>query len=297
MRRLEHVRIQVLSGGLGNQIRQYVFVRYVERRVPQQRWIFDDTYFFKDKVDHNGYELEKLFGIHANLMSRRCDNTTWNELVRLKKQGAFLPQVLLDAGMPIVMVEGSPGHGFFRGLTVKHYQNLIDVLNLPYTNLYCFDYWIEDDWFERDREENLAELTFPVLEDTKNLHYADLINSSMSIGIHIRRCGTFKDEWAVPMSDYQSACRKVLDDIPDAWFFVFSDDLDWCKTHAAELGLDLAAHTVYVEGNVDGKNYIDMQLMSMCRGIIRLAQSSFSQVAAWLDRDLLFEIKLGKIFC
>lgn len=290
------MRIQFLGGGLANQIRQYVFLRYAQRRAPQRTWLLDDTWFFADKAFVNSYELEKVFGIRANLASRYFDHNTWETIVQLKRKGVFLAQVFLDAGISTVLVEGSTLHGFFSGATIANSGELSNIWDLPYSNIYYFDFWVRDDWFEQDQEENRKELAFPPLTDLRNLKYADLIQRSMSIGIHIRRGDFVKIGWAVPEAEYLRACRETLSRFPDASFFVFSDELDWCKAHAKDLGLDLSEHTVYVEGNINGKDYIDMQLLSMCRGIIRPAQSSFSQVAAWLDKDLLFERKLGRIF-
>ena len=292
------MNIQLMSGGLANQIRQYVFVRYVERRNPEQIWIFDDTYFFQDDVPHNGYELESVFGLQVNLASRYFPKDVWDGIVRLSKQGAFLPQILLNAGLPVVLEESTTGHGFFHGETVSHIpgEYTSEVWTYPYSNMYYFDYWIEDDWFHQDREENLKELCFPALTDAPNLRYASWIEESMSVGIHIRRGGFVDNGWAVSEQEYLCACQKTLARFPEAHFFVFSDELDWCKAHAEEMGLNLADRTIYVEGNDQGKNYIDMQLMSMCRGIIRPDQSSFSQVAAWLNCNLKFETKLEKIY-
>ena len=41
-----------------------------------------------------------------------------------------------------------------------------------------------------------------------------------------------------------------------------------------ELGLDQFWTVTYVEGNTNGKNYVDMQLMSMCKGMV-MSNSAF----------------------
>lgn len=290
------MRIQFLGGGLANQIRQYVFVRYAERRFPDQTWLFDDSYFFTKYVAHNGYELEKIFGIKANLLSTQFDTDTWQYILKQVERGMCLPQIFLDVGLATVLVSEPSFRGCFNGVNIKNRGNDPEVLNLPYSHVYCYDYWVDDQWFRADQEENRAELMFPPLQDTKNLEYADQITSHFSVGIHVRRGDFLNVGWKVPDIEYQQACKEIADAYPDAWFIVFSDDLEWCKQHVDDMGFDLSACTVFVSGNVQGKNYIDMQLLSMCDGIIRPAQSSFSQVAAWLDRDLLFERKLGKTF-
>ena len=54
-----------------------------------------------------------------------------------------------------------------------------------------------------------------------------------------------------------------------------------------ELGLDQFWTVTYVEGNTNGKNYVDMQLMSMCKGMV-MSNSAFCYLAALLNRDLIY---------
>ena len=290
------MKMQYLGGGLGNQILQYIFARYVERRCPQQYVVLDDTYFFTDRVPHNGYELENIFGIKANLLSQLIGKDIWEKLVSLRQKEVFIPQVLLHAGIPFVVASQLQYTNFFHGITILQDEITPAIWNLPYSNVYYYDYWFDRYWFEQDREENLKELAFPKLEDKKNCEYAEQIQKGVSVGIHVRR-GDFVDlGWAAPSADFKKSCKCVLDVYPNAQFFVFTNDLVWCQENARDLGFNLAENTVYVTGNSGKKSYIDMQLLSMCRGIIRPAQSSFSQVAAWLDQNLEIELKVGETF-
>ena len=65
------MKIQFLNGGLANQVFQYIFVRYAELSHPGcAPWFIDDSFFFVNNV-HNGYELERVFNINANLLRIR----------------------------------------------------------------------------------------------------------------------------------------------------------------------------------------------------------------------------------
>jgi hypothetical protein len=72
---------------------------------------------------------------------------------------------------------------------------------------------------------------------------------------------------------------------PESTFFIFSDDLNWCRSHDHELGFDLADKVIYVEGNMNGLNFRDLQLMSMCKGLL-MSNSAFCYLAALLNTDL-----------
>lgn len=292
------MRIQILEGGLANQIRHYIFVRFAERSRPGDTWFFDDSSFFSHYILWAQYQLEKVFGLKLNLLSNYYDKTTWQEIIRRKKTGISTVQILYDLGMPVVMFEGRlfvDQEPFSGKIIVPNYPHLgfhPEYLEQPYENVYYHAEWASKKWFSAYEEENLRELTFPVLSDKRNLEYADSIRGCMSIGIHVRR-GDFVDHgYDLPPASYKKGCMAVLERFPDARFFVFSDDLDWCRQHEEELGFRLAAHITYVEGNRTPYDYIDMQLLSMCRGIVRNEISSFSQVAGWLDRNLEIEIKI-----
>lgn len=87
---------------------------------------------------------------------------------------------------------------------------------------------------------------------------------------------------------YKTYGRKFLEQADGKWdLFVFSDDMAWCKAHQKELGFDYFMSITNVEGNVQGKNYTDMQLMSKCRGMI-MSNSAFCYLASLLNTDLQY---------
>lgn len=288
--------IQDISGGLGNQIMMYVFGRYMERRNPNHPLLFDDSYFSLYKI-LNGYELEKIFGLKLDFLSRHFDQDTWEGILSLYKKQTRLPVIprfFYDAGVPIVLLTPWTTYSlYFPGMTIVPEHNEQALRNLPYSNIYCKYTWGPGNyWFMQDREENLKELAFPQLADKKNLNYADEIRThDMSVGIHVRMggYGYYTPQF---IRTYRQACERVVNEYPDAWFFIFSDHPDWAKVHAAEMGFDLAARTIYIEGNDHGKNYIDLQLMSMCHGLIGAGISTFFRLAGWFDLNLKFQIEV-----
>ena len=61
------MKIQFLNGGLANQVFQYIFARYYALSHPGDKMYLDDTYFTLHTV-HNGYELEKVFGLRSGIL-------------------------------------------------------------------------------------------------------------------------------------------------------------------------------------------------------------------------------------
>lgn len=282
------MRIVLLNGGLGNQVFQYFFARFAERTCPEEKWFFDDSSFFISKA-HNGYELEKVFGIKANLLSNYFDRDVWDEIIRQRREEKLsLASIFLNMGMPLVALAESPDVSFQgKILYTKANEFHPELTRLPYQNMYYHGYWINKNWFSSYREENLAELAFPELTGEHNREYADMIASCLSVGVHIRRGDFVTLGWSLPEAYYLESCKHILNQHPNACFFVFSDDIEWCMENAEALGLNLSPHTTYVSGNMGGRNYIDLQLLSMCKGMI-LSMSSFCYLAALMDRNLTF---------
>ena len=291
------MRIQFLNGGLANQVFQYIFVRFAELYQPTEQWYFDDSFFWVNQV-HNGYELEKVFGIKANLLSQYFDEDVWEEVITRKKNGISLPQTFLDMGIPISMLAETTNYSKFNpfsGEVIRIGANEFhpEVTKIARENLYYHGYWINKQWLESYHDIICRELQFPIIEDERNTENANRIKNSLSVGIHVRRGDFVKLGYDIPLYYYKDSCKQFLNEYPMADFFVFSDDIEWCKQNDAGMGLNLASKTTYVSGNMEGNNYRDLQLLSMCRGMI-MSNSSFCYLAALLDHNLDFFINPTK---
>lgn len=91
------MKIQFLNGGLANQAFQYIFARHYELSHPGQIMYLDDTYFALHTV-HNGYELEKVFGIQAHMLSQCFDDEVWNFILEERREGKSVPRILCENG-------------------------------------------------------------------------------------------------------------------------------------------------------------------------------------------------------
>ena len=286
------MRIQYFNGGLANQVFQYIFYRHAQLATGNKyTWFLDDSFFFF-KNEHNGYELEKIFGVKPNLLSQYFSPQAWDHFIENRKNGIGTAQTMLNMGIDIKLiteasnyVTSNPFHGPVCNISTNEYHP--EILDVPGQALYYFGYWINKQWLEKYKEQILSELTFPPILDEHNLSYASKIKSSLSVGVHIRRGDFVKLGWELNPETYHAYCEMFLESYPELTFFVFSDDILWCKEHAEELGLSLAPECIFVEGNTSGSNYIDLQLMAMCKGLL-LSNSSFGYLAALMNNNLQF---------
>ena len=85
------MKIILMNGGFGNQLFQYVFYRYIEFATGDICYI-DDSAFWGNNIEHNGFEIEKIFDLKCNLLSSFFDDDVWNEMLTKKQEGISIPQ-------------------------------------------------------------------------------------------------------------------------------------------------------------------------------------------------------------
>ncbi len=282
------MKIQLINGGLGCQTFQYIFTRYYELSHPGRHIYLDDSCFALP-MEHNGYELEKVFGVKPHMLSECFSADVWEYILKERvTKGKIVPQILLENEIDICMIfEGRNElrqYNPFDGTTYFCLGNEYhpQILELP-GNVYYYGFWINKNWFSKFQDIFLQELQFPEIQDNKNRNYADAILHSNSVSIHIRRGDYATLGFAYTPDIYRNICQKFKAEISGKWhLFVFSDDITWCREHAEELGLLLFSEITYIEGNMNGENFRDMQLMSMCEGMI-MSNSIFCYLASLLN--------------
>ncbi len=144
-------------------------------------------------------------------------------------------------------------------------------------------YWQSPRYFNEIEAIIRREFAFRHSPDGLNAEIASRISADNSISVHLR-CGDYINDPKTrahhgncSMEYYKTAMTLMNDRIPDAHFYIFSDEPDWAREHLAP---DYP-HT-YVSHNDSDHAHEDMRLMSLCRHNI-IANSSFSWWAAWLN--------------
>ncbi|TYZ24154.1 alpha-1,2-fucosyltransferase [Selenomonas ruminis] len=272
-------RIVMLNGGLGNQAFQYIFMRWLEIKT-NSSCVIDDSAFYGENIDFNGWELERIFGVRPAKLSEFVSPGKWQDMLWEKERGRGIAQQLLDDGNQIAMVASTNDFAFSGNI---YYTGTYEPNVLLAKGLWYFHgYWIDKAYFYEIKDIILNEFSFPVLTDSRNMQYRDDILNSNSIGIHIRRGDFIKWNIEAPMDFYQKAIAYIDERESQPTYFVFSDDLPWCQENLAAIGLD-GKRVVFVDGNSGLTAYIDMQLMSYCKHLI-IDRSSFAYLAALLNQ-------------
>ena len=281
------MKIQFLNGGLANQAFQYIFARYYELTYPGESMYMDDSYFALNTV-HNGYELEKVFGIKPHMLSHCFDDEVWNFILQERRKGKSVPTILCENGIETYMIS-EVGDGFqnfnpFDGEVkmIQCNQYIPQVLTAE-GDVYYHGYWINKNWFDKYKETFLKEFTFPDIPDQTNREHMKRIQGSRSVSVHIRRGDYVDIGWVLPPEFYRDMTDYFLKNFGVDWeLFVFSDDIAWCRTYQESMGFQNFKAVHFIDGNNKGRNYIDMQLMSQCQAML-MSGSAFCYLAVLLN--------------
>lgn len=250
-----------LNGGLGNQLFQYATGRALALR--------------------NNCELL----LDTSLLSRNTTHVTPRdlELHHFQVNGRVTTSLesaglILSRSMPVLSSLCSP----WRVYVEKGKGYNANLLSLP-DQTYLLGYWQSFLYFTGIANAVSAELQIAKPLSATSQAIAVEIDATNSVAIHVRRgdyvslamAARFHGTLQLPY--YLAALARVREQVCDARYYVFSDDVDWCRKH-----LPISAcNTLFVNHNTGNNAWQDLELMSRCRHHV-IANSSFSWWGAWL---------------
>jgi hypothetical protein len=243
-----------LYGGLGNQMFQYAAGLALARRLGTG--LLTDTRWFDPRrrpgaTDHltRPYHLE-VFGVRADGELRRRVATA---LLR-----------------PTTFAEARPGYD-------PEVERLEGTVLLD-------GYWQSYRYFDRCEAEIRRVFAFPeVVSADGRAVEREIDGSAQPVAVHVRRGDYVRNpKVAATMADltcgyYADAAALLRERLERPRFFVFSDDVAWCREH-----LGLGVEATFVGARPGAPDYEDMALMARCSGHV-IANSSFSWWSAWLS--------------
>lgn len=262
-----------LLGGLGNQMFQYAVARALAIKFNCPVRV--DITAFKSYQIHNGFELQK-FALDRETLKLDCpqDKTPKQEL----GQSKFSISKLIRYASRKLNANKS---NFYHE---KDFSYDSDLLNQS-PPVIIEGYWQSYKYFSDIREQLLED--FRLLESPTGLNeeLTKKISESNSVSIHIRRGDYVSNSNAnsyhgiCGLDYYQDAVNKIESVTLDPAYFIFSDDIDWCRQN-----LKLSKEPIFIDHNRGSKSHFDMHLMSLCKHNV-IANSSFSWWGAWLNTN------------
>lgn len=273
------MKIVNIIGGLGNQMFQYAFALALKETHKEEVVKIDVTHFnyvfikkYKSANLHNGFEIEKVFP-----KARLQHATPWE----LMKVTWYMPNYLLSRVVRKILparkheyiqkpidifafdekILNTKGNGYYEGVwqAIGYHKNIKDKLQEVFAHPEPNEY---------------------------NKKLIQQISDSNSVGIHVRR-GDYlaADEFSgiCDIEYYQRGIAEILSDRKQHCFYIFSNDMTWCKEHIEPLAKE--HDIIYVNENTGKNSCWDMFLMTYCKDLI-IANSSFSWWGAFLNKQV-----------
>ena len=280
---MNSLKIVSMNGDLESQLYQYTFLHFLELNTGQNCLVDDSDFFVRDSEYE--YQLEKIFNIKLNLLSRYFTEDVWKEMILAKEQGIIIPQQLLDNGMDLMMITDSKDYQF-EGNVIYFNPNLLDngIMNAYLQAkgiIYYHGKFRNEVFYSVVRKDLQQKLVFPELVETLeintiNVLYQNLIRITQSVAIYIKKEDMLNQ-------NYEKIIHALKVKELEYIYFVFSDDIDWCKKHCVELGLEEINKSIYYVEENKNTAHIDIQLMSLCK-IMILPKDSIALWAYKLNR-------------
>jgi len=260
--------ISNLIGGLGNQMFQYAMGRALSQRLGSEMRVATDM--FDGYSLHNGYELERVFGIEI----AQANPSELTSLVGWR------------AGRKVRHLLGRP---LFKGLWNRHAlverffhfdPSMPENASLP---IYLHGYWQSEKYFSDYKDLIRSDFDFVVPWGREDLAVLKMMREAPSASVHVRRGDYLSKKNSgyfsrIEPEYYKKAMEVIRRQVPAVRFFIFSDDPQWAAQNIMGNGADLF-HVFHNRG-LNACN--DMRLIASADHHV-IANSTFSWWGAWLN--------------
>ncbi|EFB32300.1 glycosyltransferase, family 11 [Segatella oris F0302] len=260
--------IVLIFNGLGNQMSQYAFYMSKKKFVPQSKCM----YYKGASNNHNGSELDKLFDI-------KYSETFFCKLILLLfKLYENIPRLRKYFHILGINIVSEPQNYDYN-------ESILKKKTRFGITLYKGG-WHSEKYFLANKQDVLNTFSFKIAKEDKN--FIDLAKSieedTNSVSLHVRRgdylnispTDHYQFGGVATTNYYKNAVSYMLKRNKQAHFYIFSDDITWCKAEYKDL------MPTFIECNKKNKSWRDMLLMSLCTNHIN-ANSTFSWWGAWLS--------------
>lgn len=253
-----------ITGGLGNQLFQYAFGKYLEKKFDIDVKYHVEVDIIRKNFTRRDLDLEK-FNIELH---RASENEIYNYL-------KFKNGLLRRGDRKLSQ--------FFPFLRPNYIiQKNAHILLLALQNKGYYDgYWQCCHYVDEVRDVLLKQIKPAPDFYIKHKELLEEINSTFSVAIHVRRDDYINVKanaklYAICEKEYYQAAIKILEkEVARPHFYIFSQDKEWVKQNFT------GDHFHFVSDNtaID-----DMLLMAHCSHNI-IANSTFSWWGAWFNTN------------
>lgn len=254
-----------IIGGLGNQMFQYAFYKYLSSSKKTNLKL--DLLSFEDYELHNGYELEKVFGIIEEITSVDeidCYKSKYPLLFKIENKLFSKNNVF------------GPNHFKENNFSLDD-----NVFNESLNDFYVEGYFQTDKYIRKIECEIRDLYRFKTELTSKE----EVLLENNCVSIHIRGGDYLTNENdsklfgnICTLNYYKKAIQYIKENVKNPNFLIFTNDIDYSKK------IFDSEQFKIVDWNKGESSSRDMYLMSLCKHNI-IANSSFSWWGAWLNTN------------
>jgi hypothetical protein len=262
------MKIVKISGGLGNQMLQYVYGQYLSKKY-REKIYYDIEWYKKKRKKKNLYlrnfELAK-FDIDIKIVKKK-------HLLKYNKFEKFiylLKGLLLLDRNTFALVYDSRNTMF--GSLLSKFSSLLSVM---FKNSYHIGNWLDFKYYEYVSNEVEFKLNSNELLINKKIKNKILRTNAVSIGV--RRGDYVKLGVACDIDYYKKAINLIKMKVYNPTYYIFSDDIEWCKKN-----ISISTKHFFVEQNKE-ISFENMELMSLCKHNI-ISNSTYDWWGAMLNK-------------
>lgn len=267
-------------GGLGNQMFEYSFYEYLKSRYDVEVKA-DLTWFDRNYSEHQGFELEDVFGIDMQVASYKEIAAVHEYFPRYYPFAAlrFLSRKLAAFKNKKRNSKGGFVHNYMWDFGPTQYTKNEDFDHIDITkDWYIEGVYCSDAYYSVCEDTLKKRFSFKEPLDKDNQLLADAMNKQESVAIHVRRGDYVGNVFDIVTVDYyRRAVEYIRSKVDNPVFYVFSDDMDYIQKEFTFLKDYVPVH------NEGKKSFTDMRMISNCKHMI-VANSSFSYWGAVLGQ-------------
>ena len=259
--------------GLADQITYYTTYKWIEKETGRKAY-FDDI-FVERTASQNRSEVHKIVGdnienrLFSRIFSRKliarlnakvnADILYQNGLTELCgiSETNYLYEHFKNCPRVFIPEKCSDAIGRAANIGIPYYACFTRPIQL-----------IEHSYFKLSDY-----IKFPPFEENDpNIEIVEQMKTSDAVVVHIRRGDFVTLGREVDNGFYVESFEKLktVPDYPNKHFFIFSDDILWCRENIDNLGLSIfpEAKITFVDHNKEENSFRDLQLFSLAKIII-----------------------------
>ena len=272
------MKIIKIKGGLGNQMFQYAFAKYVEKNSGE-----------KSKLDFSAYtellndDIRKPRLLKFNLSSSVASDEEIKRATMLKLGGKYLSfqyrvKIFLEAVFnPKYFLEWKRGEFISLNKIMKH--------------SYFDGYWQSIDYIEPIKEQLFRdfipnnELSDKAKEQMEEMQAHDSVFVGIRKGDYTADASARNHFGVITNSYYLKAMEYISSKVESPVFYIFSNDIEWCQQN-----LDFKNYkVVFRDKEMQTDDFEELMIMSSCKHAI-ISNSTFNWWGAYLIKNPVKEI-------